>query len=90
MHSSHAAFICREFHREELLSFAEQQQLVKLACTGTTCMKPHEATAMAILAFVHHVTAFMSTVLRDRPSAGPASTATESPQPFNAPTGSSG
>ncbi len=87
MHASHAAFICREEHRQELLSFAEQHELVKLACTGTACMKPHEATAMAILALVHHMSAFMSTVLRARPSSGPASAATELPQPFVAPRG---
>lgn len=84
MHSSHAAFICRELHRQELLSFAEQQQLVTLACTGTPCMTPREATAMAVQAFVHRLTAFLPLTLRERLSVGPA-TAADAPIPVIAP-----
>jgi hypothetical protein len=85
MHSSHAAFIFREEHRQELLSFAEQQRLVKLACAGAPSVKPHAATAMAIRAFVHGLTAFMPLAQREQRSTGPASTAVDSPQPFIAP-----
>jgi hypothetical protein len=85
MHSSHAAFIFREEHRQELLSFAEQQRLVKLACAGAPSVKPHAAMAMAIRAFVHGLTAFMPLALREQRSTGPVSTAVDSPKSFIAP-----
>jgi hypothetical protein len=85
MHTPHALFTCRELHRQELLAYAEEQRLVKLTRTGTPCIKPHEAMVMAILTLVHRLTAFMSPALRERPSAGPASTATDPPRPFVAP-----
>ena len=57
MHASHAAFACRELHRQELLSYAEQQRLVKLACTGKPCAGPHLARPAAVLALVHRLAA---------------------------------
>jgi len=87
MHSSHAAFICREQHRQDLLSFAEEQRLVKLACAGTTCIKPHAAMATATLGFVRSLITFMPLALRERPSSEAAPTAADSAQPFGAPRG---
>ena len=85
MHSSHAAFAFRELHRQELLSYAEQQRLIELACTGKPCAKPHDATAMAVLAFVHRLTAFMPLALREQPPTTSSSTAPDSPSSFSAP-----
>ena len=85
MHTSHAAFTCREEHRQELLSFAEQHELVELACTGTAFMKPREATAMAIRALVHRLTAYTPPAPRARPCPEAATTAAESPIPSIAP-----
>jgi hypothetical protein len=85
MHSPHAAFLFRELHRQELLSFADQQRLVKLACAGTPCPKPHEATAIAVLAFVHRLTAFMPSSVPERRSATLSPTAPDAQAPFIAP-----
>jgi hypothetical protein len=85
MHSSHAAFIFREQHRQELLSFAEQQRLVKLACAGTPCRRPHAAMSIAVQAFVHGLTAFTPLALREQPATSPSLDATDSPPPSMAP-----
>lgn len=74
MHASHAAFVCRELHRQELLSYAEEQRLVKLACTGKPCPRPHETMAQAVLAVVHRLSAFMPLALHDRQPATSSST----------------
>jgi hypothetical protein len=82
MHPSHATFICREEHRQELLAFARQQALVRLTRAGTSDIAPREAIAMAVLAFVHRVTAYMLLALRARPSTRSDATIADSPQPF--------
>ena len=79
MHSRHAAFLIRELHRHELLSYAEQQRLVELACTAQSPARPHQATAMAVLAFVHRLTAFMPLALRERPPNTSSTSAPDSP-----------
>ena len=85
MHPSHAAFTYCEEHRQELLSFARQQELVNLACTGTACVKPREATTLAIQAVVHRLTAFVPLMQRERPGTGSASTSADSPILSSAP-----
>lgn len=85
MHPSHASVTLRELDRQELLAFAEQQRLAELALTGTPRSRPYEARAVAVLAFVHRLTAFMPLALRERSSTGPASTATDSPSPLTTP-----
>ncbi len=87
MHSSHAVFLIRELHRQELLSFAEQQRLVKLACMGPTCINSRATAAVAVVALVHRLTTLMPPALRERPSSEAAPTVTDSPQPFGAPRG---
>ncbi len=84
---SNATIAVRELQRQELLAYADQQRLADLACAGTRCTEPHEAIATTILALVHRLTAFMSLALRERPSPGPAATASDSPSPFIAPRG---
>jgi hypothetical protein len=79
VHPSHAAFACRELHRQTLLSEAEQERLVELACAGKPRAKPYEATAMAVLAFVHRLTAFMPLSLRERQPITSSPTAPDSP-----------
>lgn len=74
MHSSHAAFLMRELHRHELLSYAEQQRLIELARTVQTPASPDQATAVAVLALVHRMTAFMPLALRERLPMATAST----------------
>jgi hypothetical protein len=79
MHPSHAAFTCREVHRQELLSLAEQQALVRRACTGTVCTMPILSTAAAIRAFAQRLAATPLARARACPEA--ASLASESPIP---------
>lgn len=86
MHSSHASFVIRELHRHELLDYAEQQRLLKLACTSTPCARPHEAMAMAILAFVHGLTAYRPLAFRERPPVARSAAAPDLP-PLTAPPG---
>jgi hypothetical protein len=85
MHSPHAAFLFRELHRQELLSFAEQQRLVKLACSGKSCPRPHEATAIAVLALVHRLTAFMPLSVPERQPATSSPTSPDAHEPSIAP-----
>lgn len=85
MHSSHAAFACRELHRQELLSYAEQQRLVKLACTGKPCAEPHEATPTTVLALVHRLAACIPFATAKRQPATSSPTASDAQAPSIAP-----
>lgn len=81
MHSSHAAFIFREEHRRELLEFAEQQRLTRMACTSRTRTPPSTAIATAIRTGVRWLTTAWPFALRERPPRRPASLAVDAPIP---------
>jgi hypothetical protein len=84
MHTSHAAFICREAHRRELLTIARQHELVRQACVCRVRVKPHDAATTTIRALLRHLTPYMAQA-RVQPELDVAATLAESPVPSTAP-----
>jgi hypothetical protein len=85
MQSPNAAFICRELHRQELLSFAAQHRLVTRACAGKPCARPRQATAQAVQAVVRHVSALLPLSRPGQQPAPSSPTAPDARPPFIAP-----